>query len=751
MQINAVTATTTYDRRSARVHDQHQGAGARARRHAARWSSIPITRRSTCRSWRCARRGSNGGRRPGSRGDGQVRQRPDRAAERAAGSGDQALDVNGAFASKGEQPAGAIKVQARNVDIQQLETLLLQNRGLAGKLTADATISGTVATPVVDGHVDIANGGFQTYKYQSLTADLDYTGDRIGLDATLQQSPDRSDHREGHVPTTLFKPSAGRARRRTAAATRSTCTSESTALNLGIVQGFTTLVTDVTGTLEADVHVTGSGQDPHLAGLSSTSRAARFGVPAGGISYTGLEHAHRSRAGQGAASSSSRSSTRTASTLNVVGRARGARAQVGAVNITHRARTTSKLIDNELGDVGVDTDAQGHRRAAPAAARRRRSGSTRRASKSTGSCSCSTTRTAIDELPPVVVRRAARPRAAAAAPRKRPAPALTARRDHGRDVPGTSAAGRSRGRCGTERCVRAGRARSAPDDSRQPRAARQEAPAGRSDRRGARRHEHHGRRRPQHRARPPDGQIAAARHGQDRARHLRVPGPPLRPACAAARCGSLGEPQLNPMLDITATRMIPEHRRRGAGPGHGHARRRRSSRSRATRRSKSPTSWRSSSSTGRSTSSAPASARRSRRRPAASPPASSPRRSASRSAGRSTSISSRSRRRPRTGSSGAGVTLGQQIGDRAFFKLRQQFGERNYTEFLLEYQLAEFLRLQATGAPETSGSANRIGQRRVERARDRPDLLLQLLRQVERWSAARSSVSDPEPRAERVD
>ena len=42
------------------------------------------------------------------------------------------------------------------------------------------------------------------------------------------------------------------------------------------------------------------------------------------------------------------------------------------------------------------------------------------------------------------------------------------------------------------------------------------------------------------------------------------------------------------------------------------------------------------------------------------------------------------------------MTLGQQIGDRAFVKLRQQFGERSVTEFLLEYQLADFLRLQAT-------------------------------------------------------
>jgi hypothetical protein len=62
------------------------------------------------------------------------------------------------------------------------------------------------------------------------------------------------------------------------------------------------------------------------------------------------------------------------------------------------------------------------------------------------------------------------------------------------------------------------------------------------------------------------------------------------------------------------------------------------------------------------------------------------------------------------------LTIGQQIGERAFVKFRQQFGDRNLTEFLLEYQLARFLRLDLNGAPETTGSANRIGEQRIEKA-----------------------------------
>jgi translocation and assembly module TamB len=69
-----------------------------------------------------------------------------------------------------------------------------------------------------------------------------------------------------------------------------------------------------------------------------------------------------------------------------------------------------------------------------------------------------------------------------------------------------------------------------------------------------------------------------------------------------------------------------------------------------------------------------------------------------------------------TGETAGGVTLGKQLGDKAFVRFRQQFGQRSFTEFMLEYQLAKFLRLETRISPETSGVANRLTQRRVERA-----------------------------------
>jgi translocation and assembly module TamB len=70
---------------------------------------------------------------------------------------------------------------------------------------------------------------------------------------------------------------------------------------------------------------------------------------------------------------------------------------------------------------------------------------------------------------------------------------------------------------------------------------------------------------------------------------------------------------------------------------------------------------------------------------------------------------------PVTGETAGGVTLGKQISDKAFVRFRQQFGQRSYTEFMLEYQLARFLRLQTTIAPETTVATYRLTQRRVER------------------------------------
>jgi autotransporter translocation and assembly factor TamB len=60
---------------------------------------------------------------------------------------------------------------------------------------------------------------------------------------------------------------------------------------------------------------------------------------------------------------------------------------------------------------------------------------------------------------------------------------------------------------------------------------------------------------------------------------------------------------------------------------------------------------------------------------------------------------------------GPSVTIGQQVAKGVFVRLRQGFGAEQATEFILEYQLASFLRLQGTA----SNTTQRNAFRRVER------------------------------------
>ena len=128
---------------------------------------------------------------------------------------------------------------------------------------------------------------------------------------------------------------------------------QTAALNLGVVQGFTTAVTQVGGTLEADVRVTGSGRDPHLVGFIDI-RDGAFAVPRFGTSYSGLDtridfepDVVRVRRFE--------ILDENGEQLAVAGQLAVHERQVGAVDFTLESENF-EIIDNELGDVGVGTN-----------------------------------------------------------------------------------------------------------------------------------------------------------------------------------------------------------------------------------------------------------------------------------------------------------------------------------------------------------------------------------------------------------
>lgn len=619
-------------------------------------------------------------------------------------SADQSLSVDGTIALLGDAPSAAIDVTAQNVDIQALETLLLQNRGLTGRLSANARITGTTAAPTVDGHVEVRDGGFRSYRYESLVADIDYAGERATVDATLTQSPTETITVTGSAPMSLFRRSEGEGHVAAGPADQVDLRIRSTALGLGVIQGFTTQVANVTGTLEADVRVTGSGADPHLEGHVDIRNGA-FGIPLGGVSYTGLD-TRIDLTTDVARIQSFRILDENGEALSVSGELAVHEKAVGALNITIES-DNFEVIDNELGDVGLDssiTITGELRRPKIQGQVRVEAGrievdriltlfydpyateslpdvvSAERAVEGSGSAE-EATRQALRRAEQPIAPKVPAPTPAEAAPAGGLYDALELDVQvvipdnlvlRGSDIRPSGPTGAALGDIN----ITVGgdlTARKAPGE--------------------------------QVRLVGTVETIRGTYEFQGRRFELQRGG----------RLRFVGETEINPILDLRASRIIPntgvEARIHITGTADAPE----------LELSSNPPLEESDIlalivfnrpvnelGTGERSSLA-ATAGGIATGFIAAPLGESIGRALDLDLFEITTTTDE-------GDLGAGVTLGQQIGDRAFLKLRQQFGERSTTEFLIEYQLARFLRLQASAAPQTTGSANRITQRRVERA-----------------------------------
>jgi translocation and assembly module TamB len=619
---------------------------------------------------------------------------------------DQNLEVNGSLSLGTGKPTGSVAVKAVNVDLSEIERLLLQNRGFHGRLTADATIAGSTNAPQVDGHFEVRNGAFQNYTYELLTADVDYGGSRITLDATLRQAADVTITAKGVVPTSLFQ----RAKGGHVAASADDAIDlriQTPLLNLGLAQGFTTEISNVSGTLQADVHITGSGLDPHLQGFVEI-RDGAFAVPRGGTVYSGLdtridleEDLVRIRRFE--------ILDENGEQLAVSGQLAVHARQVGAVDVQLESENF-EIIDNELGDVGVGT-------------RLKVTGELSRP-KLEGDVRITAGRLEVDRILALFYD----PYRVESLP-----DVVSAERQ-------AQAAGSARE--ATERALaQAGQGVAAPEgkpveteDKPAPTAAGAFENVALDVR-----------------VRIPDNLVL-------RGRKIRAGGPTsaalgdinltvggdleVRKEAGGAvrlygtvntvrgtyqfqgrrfdlaRNGTLrfaGESRIDPVLDVTAIRRIPdtgvEARVRITGTiSHPEL-----------QLSSTPPLEESDVLAlivfNRSTNELGSGERAALAATAGGIATGFLATPLGESIGRALDLDLFEITTSSEGDTiGAGVIVGEQIGERTFLKLRQQFGERPYSEFLLEYQIADFLRVEGSAAPETSGSANRIGQRRIERA-----------------------------------
>jgi len=200
---------------------------------------------------------------------------------------DQRIEAQGAIGSASD----TLQVKAENVDVAQLDALALGDQRLAGRLNANATVSGTTASPRVAADFTLTGGAFRNFMFMSFAGKVDYAGSGVNVDVRLDQDPQSWLTAKGFAPTSLFRPTPREMEGEHMAAPTGegididVATSQ---INLGVIQGFVPYVTNVTGTLQANFKVTGSGYDPHLDGAVDISGGA-FSVPDLGTSYSGLD------------------------------------------------------------------------------------------------------------------------------------------------------------------------------------------------------------------------------------------------------------------------------------------------------------------------------------------------------------------------------------------------------------------------------------------------------------------------------
>jgi translocation and assembly module TamB len=254
----------------------------------------------------------------------------------------------------------ALQVSLKNIDVATVDALMLRPPQLSGRLNATGTIRGTKDAPQGKADFQVSQGGFANFRYDSFNGTVDYAGKGLTLDAKLQQNPTTYITAKGYVPTAVFTAASPEERAAAHGAVvapedRIALHVESTPIDLGLVQGFTTALTNVKGTLQANVDITGSASDPHPEGTVSLANGS-LTVPETGVAYTNLQGQVDLLPDKVHITNISVLDNHQAA-LSITGDLAVHENEVGAVLLNVTARDF-KVIDNKMGNVRVNSDIQ---------------------------------------------------------------------------------------------------------------------------------------------------------------------------------------------------------------------------------------------------------------------------------------------------------------------------------------------------------------------------------------------------------
>jgi len=175
--------------------------------------------------------------------------------ELVGGNGDERFAISGTWRSDG---GGALRVTATHVFLETLQGAFERPTRYGGVLDADATIRGTRDIPIVTATITVTSGRVERVTYEKLAGRVDYTNRVFTVDMRLDQAPGIWIAAKGTVPLAIFNEDLPAAPMNLAIT--------SSAVNLGLLEGVTDVVRNVTGSLQINVTVIGTSADPHFDG-----------------------------------------------------------------------------------------------------------------------------------------------------------------------------------------------------------------------------------------------------------------------------------------------------------------------------------------------------------------------------------------------------------------------------------------------------------------------------------------------------
>jgi translocation and assembly module TamB len=186
---------------------------------------------------------------------------------------DQRIGISGTWRQDGR---GALKVTARHVFLDTLQSAFERPARYGGVLDLDATIRGTRARPEASGTLTVSNGRVERVSYERLAGRFAYDARMFDIEFRLDQAPGVWLTAAGKMPVALFSADAPEQPIDLAI--------KSSTISLALLEGITGVVRNVTGELRIDVKAIGTSRDPHVDGAVEIANAG-FLVTASGSTY----------------------------------------------------------------------------------------------------------------------------------------------------------------------------------------------------------------------------------------------------------------------------------------------------------------------------------------------------------------------------------------------------------------------------------------------------------------------------------